>query len=65
MSLLTDAAYAYRRQRADVQLVGERELRKAFRRAHQRTEGGSDLARVRLKALRDEFTSRGVEPPRV
>lgn len=65
MSLLADAEYAYKRQRADVQLVRERELRKTYRRAHARAEAGSDIAKARLKALRDEFTSRGVEPPRV
>lgn len=63
MSLLTDAEYAYRRQRADVQLVGERQLRRTYRRAHRRAANGSDLARVRLRALRDEFIYRGVEPP--
>lgn len=65
MSLLTEAEYAYRRQRADVQLVGERGLRKAFRRAHERAERGSDLAKVRRRALLDEFAWRGLEPPRV
>lgn len=65
MSALTDAAYAYRRQRADVQLVGESDLRRAYRRAHRRAEHGSDLAMARLKALRDEYAARGKEPPRV
>jgi len=63
VSLLADAEYAYKRQRADVQLAGERE-RKTYHRAHARAEGGNDIAKARLKALRDEFTSRGVEPPR-
>ena len=64
MSLLADAEYAYKSQRADVQFAGERELRRTYHRAHARAEGGNDIAKARLKALRDEFTSRGVEPPR-
>lgn len=65
MSLLADAEYAYKRQRADVQLVGARVLRKAYRRAHARAGRGNDLALARLKALTDEFIARGLEPPRV
>ena len=48
-----------------MQLVGEWELRRVFRRTHKRAASGSDLAKVRLKALHDEFTFRGVEPPHV
>jgi hypothetical protein len=65
MSALTDAAYAYRRQLADVQLVGEPDLRRTYRRTHKRAEKGNDLAKARLKALRDEYAARGMEPPRV
>ena len=65
MSALTDAAYAYRRQRTDVQRVGGFELRRAYRRAFKRAEHGNDLAKARLKALRDECKARRMEPPRV
>jgi len=64
MSNLTDVEDAYRQQRAAVQLVGRRELRRTYRRTHGRAVNGSDLAKVRLKALRDEFMARGLEPPR-
>lgn len=64
MSLLTDAEQAYRDQRAAVQLAGRRELRKAFRGAWRRAAHGNDLALVRVKALRDEYAARGLEPPR-
>ena len=65
MSNLTDAEDAYRQQKASVQLVGRWELRRSYRRTHQHAMAGSDLAKVRLKALRDEYTARGLEIPRV
>ena len=65
MSNLTDAEDAYRQQRAGAQLVGRWTLRRSYRRTHQRAMAGSDLAKVRLKALRDEYTARGLAVPRV
>lgn len=65
MSNLTDAEDAYRQQRAAVVLAGRRGLRRTYRRTHERAMKGSDLAKVRLKALQDEFMARGLEPPRV
>jgi hypothetical protein len=64
MSNLTDAEDAYRQQRAAVVLAGRRELRRTYRRTRERAVNGSDLAKVRLKALADEYTARGLEPPR-
>lgn len=62
MSLLTEAADAYRQQRQAAQLVSDRDLAKMLQRAQRRADNGSDLARVRVKALLDEFTLRGLEP---
>jgi hypothetical protein len=65
MSNLTDARDAYRQQRAAAQLAGRRGLRRRYRRAHVHAGAGGNLAKVRLKALQDEYTARGLEPPRV
>jgi len=65
MSRLTEAEYAYKQQRANVRLVGIRDLRRVFFRAHKRAANGSDLAKVPLWAILDEYASRGVEPPSV
>jgi hypothetical protein len=64
MSNLTDAEDAYRQQRAAVQLAGRRKLRRTYRRTHDRAMRGSDLAKVRLKALKDEYRARHMERPR-
>ena len=60
MSLLTDAEQAYRAQRAAVQLVGPKALRRAYRRTERRARDGDQLALVRLAAVRDEYLRRGI-----
>lgn len=65
VSLLTEAEHAYSRQRQVAMFAKPRELRRVLRATHKRAENGCDLAKARLKAIRDEYTARGLEPPRV
>ena len=62
MSLLTEAEQAYKEQRAAVQLVGARALRRAYDRVERQARGQDPLALARLAALRDECTRRGIDP---
>lgn len=65
MSLLTDAEYAYRRQRAEAKLFGAFGLRQAYRKVHASSAGQDSIALARLAALKDEMVLRNLEAPHV
>jgi hypothetical protein len=60
---LKEAETTYRRVQADVRMLSPFQLRWSFRRARRRAESGNTHDLVTLRAIKDEFLLRGMEPP--
>jgi hypothetical protein len=63
VSLLTDAEQTYKEQAAELQHVSARGLRRRYPTVSRQAGIGDDLAKVRLKALVDEFRRRRLVVP--